>query len=144
MNKYEETVPNDIRWQQRYQNFQSAVELLHEPFERRLDNLSDLEREGTVRRFKFALELAWKTMKDYLQFSGLLIDPVTPRNVIKEAFSAKVITEGEVWIAMLDYWNLLSHTYSSRNFEKAVIAIQDQYLSAFDGLNLWLFKHTTN
>ncbi len=134
----------DIRWKQRYQNFQKAVELLHEPFSRGIENLSDLEKEGTIQRFEVVLELAWKTLKDYLEFSGIVIDPVTPRTVIKEAFAAKVISDAEVWIAMLDYRNLLSHTYSSKTFHSAVAAIRDQYLSSFDGLNLWLSKQTTD
>jgi hypothetical protein len=53
----------DIRRQQRFQNFDRAVELLREPLEGGVDKLSMLAKEGIVRRFGVSLELAWKTLK---------------------------------------------------------------------------------
>jgi hypothetical protein len=79
----------DVRWKQRFQNFDRAVVLLREPFEREVASLSDLEKEGTIQRFEYTVELAWKTLKDYLENEGQTISPVTPRNVVKEAFAAK-------------------------------------------------------
>ena len=78
----------DVRWRQRFQNYDRAVRLLREPFERDVATLSALEREGTIQRFEVALELGWKTMKDYLEHEGRTLLPVTPRNVVKEAFAA--------------------------------------------------------
>ncbi|MEI6034698.1 MAG: nucleotidyltransferase substrate binding protein [Verrucomicrobiae bacterium] len=37
--------------------------------------------------------------------------PVTPRQVVKDAFAAKLTEDGQIWIDMLDHPNLLSHTY---------------------------------
>lgn len=79
----------DIRWVQRFQNFDQAVVLLREPIARDVTTLSNLEKEGTIKRFEFVVELAWKTLKDYLEHEGRLIDPVTTRNVIKEMFAAR-------------------------------------------------------
>ena len=76
----------DIRWQQRFHNFDRAFVLLREALERKPEALSMLEKEGVVQRFEYTFELAWKTLKDYLEASGLVISPVTPRQVIKEAF----------------------------------------------------------
>ena len=125
----------DIRWEQRFQNFDRAVVLLREPVERGVESLSTLEQEGMVQRFEFALELAWKTLKDYLEHEGTEINPVTPRNVIKEAFAARILADGQVWIDMLDHRNLLSHTYSPAVFEKAVEAIHTRYLSGIGNLH---------
>ena len=131
-------MPQDIRWTQRYQNFDRAVVLLREPIARDIATLSNLEKEGTIQRFEFAVELAWKTLKDYLEHEGQVIAPVTPRNVIKEAFSARIIRDGQVWIDMLDHRNQLSHTYDADIFDKAVMAIRDRYLGAIEELHLWL------
>lgn len=128
----------DIRWKQRFQNFDRAVVLLREPIERDVTTLSNLEKEGTIQRFEFTVELAWKTLRDYLEYEGRVIEPVTPRNVIKEAFAAHTIRDGQVWIDMLDHRNLLSHTYDASEFDKAVLAIRDRYLSAIQDLHLWL------
>ncbi len=130
----------DIRWEQRFQNFDRAVVLLREPFERDVAALSNLEKEGTARRFKFTLDLAWKTLEDYLGHEGQAIDPVTPRNVMKEAFAARILSDGQVWIDMLDHRNLLSHTYNEATFDMAVLAIRDRYLAAIEELHRWLMK----
>ena len=111
--------------------------LLHEPFVRDIATLSALEREGTIQRFEVAVELAWKTLKDYLEYEGQSLQPVTPRNVIKEAFSAGLLTDGQVWIDMLDHRNLLAHTYDAGHIDRAVEAIRDRYLAAFDALHAW-------
>jgi nucleotidyltransferase substrate binding protein (TIGR01987 family) len=124
----------DIRWKQRFQNFQKAFVLLHEALEHGPSELSLLEKEGVIQRFEYSFELAWKTVKDFLEDSGLVITPVTPRQVLKDAFAAKLITEGQVWIDMLDHRNLLSHSYDSAVFEEAVEAIAARYLPAMEQL----------
>jgi nucleotidyltransferase substrate binding protein (TIGR01987 family) len=124
----------DIRWKQRFQNFDRAFVLLREAL---ADNrtLSMLEKEGVIQRFEYTYELAWKTLKDYLEASGVVISPVTPRQVIKEAFATRIITDGQVWINMLDTRNLLSHSYDFSVFELAVKAIAEHYLPAMEKLH---------
>lgn len=97
--------------------------------------LSPLEKEGVIQRFEYSFELAWKTTKDYLEENGLIITPLTPRQVLKEAFTAKVIADGQVWIDMLDHRNLLSHTYDLAVFEKSVETVADRYLTAMGALH---------
>jgi len=125
----------DIRWKQRFHNFDRAFVLLREALQRTPEALSMLEKEGVIQRFEYTFELARKTLKDYLEEGGLVISPVTPRQVIKEAFAAKVISDGEVWIKMLDNRNLLSHTYYFSVFEQAVKAIAEHYLPAMEKLH---------
>lgn len=126
-----------IRWKQRFQNLNRAVVLLREPLDRGVARLSILEKEGVVQRFEFTVELAWKTLKDYLEFEGVVIEPATPRRVIKEAFAARILDDGQVWIDMLDHRNLLSHTYDERAFGDAVQALADRYLPAIERLHTW-------
>jgi nucleotidyltransferase substrate binding protein (TIGR01987 family) len=134
---------HDVRWKQRFENFDRAVNLLRVPFERDVSALSDLEKEGTIQRFEVAVELAWKTVKDYLVYQGQTVEPVTPRNVLKEAYSAGIIANGQVWMDMLDHRNLLSHTYSAAVFETVVIAIRDRYLGAIESLRDWLSQEAS-
>jgi len=128
----------DVRWLQRFQNLERAVTLLHEPFAGDIARLSALEREGTIQRFEVAVEHGWKTLKDYLEQQRQTLQPVTPRNVIKEAFKAGILSDGQVWIDMLDHRNLLAHTYDASQVDRAVVAIRDHYLAAFDALRAWL------
>ncbi|MFT5029630.1 MAG: nucleotidyltransferase substrate binding protein (TIGR01987 family) [Candidatus Binatia bacterium] len=131
--------PNsDIRWKQRFQNFDRAFVLLRDAMENGPSALNQLEKEGVIQRFEYCFELAWKCVKDYLEEGGFVFATVTPRHVLKDAFAAKILADGQVWIDMLDHRNLLSHTYSPTTFEKAVEAIHSRYLAAIDGLHEFL------
>lgn len=125
----------DIRWQQRFNNFDRAFVLLREVQERGVDSLSQLEQEGAIQRFELAFELAWKTLKDYLEEHGVVIKPVTPRTVIKAAFSARLLDDAQVWIDMMLHRNLLSHTYDSKVFDEVLRVVTGRYFVAFDQLH---------
>jgi nucleotidyltransferase substrate binding protein (TIGR01987 family) len=131
----------DIRWKQRFQNFDRAFVLLREALEEKRE-LSMLEKEGVIQRFEYSYELAWKTLKDYLEASGVVINPVTPRQVIKEGFAAKIIADGQVWINMLDNRNLLSHTYDFSVFEVAIKAMAEHYLPAMAQLHEFFIEQS--
>jgi nucleotidyltransferase substrate binding protein (TIGR01987 family) len=120
--------PADIRWHQRLTNFERALRLLREAMAHGPEALNQLEKEGVIQRFEYCFELAWKTVKDYMEASGVVFDVVMPRQVIKDAFAAKVLEDGTTWMAMLDHRNLLSHTYNPAVFEQAVDAIHQRYL----------------
>lgn len=111
------------------ENFERAFLLLKEALSD-LDTLSDLEKEGIVQRFEYTFELAWKTVKDYLEYSGIELNQVTPRAVIKQAFASKIISDGNTWIDMLEQRNLMAHTYSRENFDTAIQLISEHYFAA--------------
>lgn len=126
---------HDIRWKQRFQNFDRAYVLLRQALENGPAALNQLEKEGVIQRFEYSFELAWKTLKDWLEEGGFVFATITPRQVLKDGFAAKVIVDGQVWIDMLDHRNLLSHTYNVASFEKAVEAIASRYLPAMGSLH---------
>ncbi len=131
---------NDIRWKQRFENFERAFRLLNEAFEKDTAEMSDLEKEGVIQRFEYTFELAWKTLKDYLIYSGVVLDQITPREVIKEAFAARIIKDGQVWMDMLEQRNLMSHTFDSETFEAVFSSISQHYRSALEQVFGWLKK----
>ena len=55
----------DIRWKQRFQNFEKAILYLQDAVNKK--ELSDLEKAGVIQIYEFTFELAWKTVKDYLE-----------------------------------------------------------------------------
>ena len=132
--------PADVRWKQRFQNFDRAFVLLRTAMENGPGALNPLEKEGVVQRFEYSFELAWKTIKDYLEHGGLVFATATPRQVLKDAYSAGILTDGRVWMEMLDHRNLLSHTYDLIAFEKAVEAIHRSYLPAISQVHEFLLK----
>lgn len=130
----------DIRWQQRFQNFSRSVKLIQEIQELDLNKITFLEKEGIIQRFEFSLELAWKTLKDKMEFDGIILDKISPKVVLKEAFRAKYLDNVEVWLQMIDDRNLLSHTYDFEVFEKVIPDIQTKYAEAINDLYLKLIE----
>lgn len=129
----------DIRWKQRFQNFERAFMLLRSVFDARsVSSLSDLEKEGTIQRFEYTYELAWKTLKDYLEYQGTVLDQITPRTVLKAAFAARFIQDGQVWMDMIDHRNTMAHMYSHDKFIEILNTIETRYLAAMDDLYLFL------
>lgn len=100
--------------------------------------LSQLEKEGVIQRFEYTMELAWKTLKDYLESENVVLDQITPRTVIRRAFEAGVLQQGDVWQEALDARNRMSHTYNFEVFEQVIASIRSRYLAAFDELHEFL------
>lgn len=128
----------DIRWRQRFENYSRAVVLLRSALEHGPDSLNDLEKEGAVQRFEYTVELAWKVLKDFLEFSGAQLSSVTPKSVVKVAFASRLIADGQLWIDMLDHRNALSHKYDPTLLGPGLGAIQTRYLPALEALHRYL------
>ncbi len=57
----------DVRWKQRFDNFQRALHQLTLAMALKAQRpLSDLEQQGLIQGFDFTHELAWNVLKDYL------------------------------------------------------------------------------
>ena len=121
---------NDIRWKQRFENFEKAYLLLHEiTTSYEIAKLSDLEKAGVVQRFEILIELSKNLLKDYLEYEGIVNIDV-PKAVIRQAFSAKIIKEKDVEILMqaLLKRNLTSHTYDKQHLDTTInFIINDFY-----------------
>lgn len=127
----------DVRWKQRFENYEKALVLLREALAK-VASLSELEKQGAVQRFEFTFELAWKTLKDYLEFNGVVMDQITPSSVIKQAFTARIISDGQLWIDMLRCRNLMSHTYDEAVFDHAVREMAGRFLAGLEELHNFL------
>ena len=133
----------EIRWQYRFRNFSRAYSLLSEALGRGVDDLNDLEKEGVIQGFEYTFELAWNTLKDRLEYDGMVMESVTARNVIREAVSAKIIDQGETWIDMLIDRNNMSHRFDCDLFEDVLANVRGSYLPAFDHLHQILSAEMT-
>ena len=128
------TETREIRWQYRFRNFSRAFSLLRDALEENPEALNELEREGVIQRFEYTFELAWNTLKDRREYDGIVLATVTPRNVIREAFQAKLIEDGEAWTDMLTDRNQMSHNYDFARFEAVIRNIRTRYLSILDAM----------
>ena len=124
----------DIRWKQRFQNFDRAFVLLRGALEETA-SFNQLEQEGLIQRFEYTFELAWKTMKDYLLENGTAFLEITPRSVIREAFSAGLIKDGQLFVNMMLDRNLMSHCYDFAKFSEVIDRTKTVYLPALSDLH---------
>ncbi len=117
----------DIRWLQRFDNFQRALLVLQRGVELAASReLSELEQQGLIQGFEFTHELAWNLLKDYLEHQG--IQNITGcRDATRLGFQNGLISEGDIWMDMIKARNQSSHTY---NLEQAK-AIADDIIHRF-------------
>jgi nucleotidyltransferase substrate binding protein (TIGR01987 family) len=115
----------DIRWKQRFSNFEKAILKLSEVIEKK-EKLSDLEKEGLIQRFEFTHELSWNVMKDYLIYDGIQ-NIIGSRSAVREAFNKNLITEGQIWMDMIESRNKTSHTYVETILESEYENITKKY-----------------
>lgn len=121
----------DIRWQQRLQNFSLALKQLESAvILAKSKLLSDLEKQGTIQAFEFTHELAWNVLKDYFEYQGN-ISITGSRDATREAFQKAIISKGDVWMEMIKSRNRTSHTYNKNVADEIVGKILNDYFQAF-------------
>ncbi len=122
-----------IRWHERFENFKLSLVNINETHDCILQNgLNKIYTMALIQAFEISFELAWKTMKDYLEYEGIQTD--TPRQTIKTAFLRNLIPDGQLWIDMMEARNKTSHTYNE-NFAKSLNdEITNRFLPALNGL----------
>lgn len=124
----------DVRWKQRFGNYLRAFQNLARGVElAQTRELSELEQQGLIQSFEFTHELAWNVLKDYLEDEGFTDIPGS-KSASRKAFERGLITDGEVWMAMIKDRNLSSHTYNPETAEQIVRDILEQFYPAFDRL----------
>ncbi|WP_396165803.1 nucleotidyltransferase substrate binding protein [Flavobacterium sp.] len=119
----------DIRWKQRFSNFEKALLKLSEVIEKK-EILSDLEKEGLIQRFEFTHELSWQVMKDFLIYDGIQ-NIIGSRSAVREAFNKGIISNGEIWMEMIESRNRTSHTYLESILESEYNKITKNYYPLF-------------
>ena len=102
---------DNIRWRQRLATFQRALgrlkEVVHLQSQRQL---SPLEKDGMIQRFEYTQELAWKVLKNYIEYQGG--EELTgSRDTIRQAFALGIITNADPWFDMLESRKETSHVY---------------------------------
>ena len=118
----------DIRWQQRFKNYQKALSQMNKFMMR--EQLNELEEQGLIQSFEYTHELAWKTLGDFIKSKGK-VDLFGSKDVTREAFQLSLIDDGDIWMEMILSRNLTSHTYNEETTKKIITAIRDHYHDAF-------------
>lgn len=131
----------DIRWQQRFSNFNKALLKLSQAVEYIADAelmdgrdlghvLDEIVKEGLIQRFEYTHELAWNVMKDYAIYQGNTAVGGS-RDASREAFQLQLVSDGKVWMDMIGSRNKTSHTYNEETADEIYSKIIHQYYPAF-------------
>lgn len=78
---------------------------------------TDLNRDATIQRFEFCVELAWKTAKKKMGSGS-----TAPKVVIREMAAQGLIADTDLWFDFLEARNLSSHTYKEDIAERVYAA----------------------
>ncbi len=124
----------DIRWLRRFQNYQKAFTQLTQAVDlSRQRALSKLEQQGLIHEFEYTHELAWNTLKDFLEARGAA-EIFGSRDTTRAAFTAGLIDQGEVWMQMIQSRNQSTHTYNEEMMTQIVTAVIQTYMAEFTKL----------
>ena len=134
-----EELGKDIRWKQRFQNFEKAYKLLRDAIV--IEDPSEAERAGLIKFFEMTFELSWKLIKDYQEKEGFIIK--SPRDALKQAFQSDLIKDGHSWIEALENRNLTVHTYEEETAKEVELKIRKKYFPIIKDLYL-LFKEKSS
>ena len=125
----------DIRWQQRFANFNKAFSQLERFIFQ--EDLNEMELQGLIKAFEYTYELGWKTLQDLLKEKGYL-DITGPKPVIEQSFQDGYIADGKGWMRMHKSRNLTSHTYDEQTAIEIVNGIRNEYFNLLKQLKIRL------
>jgi len=129
------TKNEDIRWEQRFANYKKALSQLQKFIDKGV--LSELEVQGLIKAFEYTYELAWNTMKDFLEYKGQS-DIYGSRDAIRKSFELGLIDNGEEWMDMLVSRNKTSHIYNEETAQEICKAVTGVYFSLLRRLEIKL------
>jgi nucleotidyltransferase substrate binding protein (TIGR01987 family) len=126
---------SDIRWIQRFGSFKKALAALERSVAvAQSRSLNEMEELGLIQGFEFTFELSWKLLKDYLESKGFK-DFHGSKDTFKLAFQEGLISDGELWMEMIDSRNRSSHTYDANIARQIISAVISKYFSKFKELS---------
>ncbi len=123
----------DIRWQQRFHNYDKALKLLEEALQ--IPNPDMVQKAGIIQFFEMSFELAWNLVKDYLEEQGF-VDVKAPKSALKKAFEMGIIENGHSWMDLLTDRNLTAHTYDEQKATELEALIEKKYFPILKALHI--------
>lgn len=127
-------MPDDVRWQQRFDNFCKAFKQLEAAVSLyNARSLSEIETQGLIKVYEFTLGLAWNLLKDYLESTGMT-GIIGSKNAIRQAFKNGLLEDGQPWLDMVEDRNIVSHTYNEGVAVSLAKKVAENYFADFQKL----------
>lgn len=123
------------KYQEIFQELSQSIKQLEKALNQPKD---EFIRDSAIKRFEMAFDLAWKTLKTYLEIEKGLVCH-SPKDCFRQAYQAKVIDYDEFWLEITDWRNETVHIYDEDLAEK-IYKILPKVLTYFQQLNSILVK----
>lgn len=103
----------------------SKLEAIIKQFDQALKRLDEvlkepknsIVRDSATQRFEFSLDLAWKSVKAFLEDKkGITCN--SPKDCFREAYQQKLVKYDDAWIKYVDMRNETVHTYKEEIAER--------------------------
>lgn len=105
----------EIRWVQRLDSYRKALQRMNDVAEKVSAAMvanedAEVYADALIHRYEFTQELAWKLMKDYLEYSGLQ-GIIGSRDAIRHALQSGLLDDDR-WMDTIADRNITSHNYN--------------------------------
>lgn len=118
------------KFAEKYEKLDKAVNRLEEALIEYAKAQSDIVRDGTIQRFEFCVELAWKTLREYLIDQGYT-EVNSPKAVMKQAYADGLLGSEDEWLSLLNDRNVTSQIYDDATAEQVFDHIRSCYVDLF-------------
>ena len=106
---YKRQVSMDLKIEESSKKLSKALNRLESVLQKPIIGSDDTNIDATIQRFEFSIELFWKFLKRIIENLGKEVN--FPKEVLREAYAAKMIEDEKLWLKMLENHNKASHTY---------------------------------
>ena len=124
-----------------FPHFEEALERLETALQ--VQDPSELEQEGLVRRMSFAIDAGWKALRSLLEALGTAPGSPTPPAVLAAAWRQHLIFNGELWMEMLTRRSTLVRDDSPETLHAAVDALRSRFFPELARLRGTLARFTS-
>lgn len=119
------------RWIRRFDNYKRVFSQLENAIELAGEReLSAIEKDGVIQRFKYTFGLAWKVIEDFYKHQGETTIQGS-KDAFRMAFKRGLITQGDVLMGSIQSRNDTVHGYDGEIAENIFRAVVEKYYAAF-------------
>lgn len=118
--------------------FSQALAALHEALD--TDTGDKKSRDSVLLSFVFSFEMAWKALRAALAVRGVRPDDYVAA-VLKHSFAVGLITDPDLWMALRDARNEVSHAYDRDKAIELAAMVRARAATGFDQLLTTLNRH---
>ena len=120
----------------KFENFCNAFSNLKDIYNYE-EPYGNVEMTGLVGLYEICFEQAWKAMKEILERDGFTAGQTgSPRQILKTAYQAGMITDEKLWMTGLAARNNVSHAYNKTVALDIIDGAKKQYYKMFEELKM--------